>query len=267
MRGAFHRGIIPARKLVAVGWDAAVEELPNDSIAIVVKYLSKKLVHLLKDRGNIIVWDTMDERDKKLMTIVKSIPLNLISLMIHSNTETLSRRSHLPTRHRIVHHYSFDPISLPDTREFGVLFCGNSTSKKLSNCHPSVHVLNYSREDSENGNGRLFDFLNKIAQFPFHISVRQCPVKPQTKISLAAKFHACLICNREAGSVPDFLPSDYPYLCGNSKEEARQMVDYAKNTYEGPIYFKALRMMESVLATTNDAAINASYIQIAEELS
>ena len=260
---AFHRGDVPKEMLNRAGYFVRsafyqqLRELPSNSIVVLVKHCSG-LIERLKERNNIVIWDMVDATGSQ----AKEQPE--VHGIIHPNTRSIPKDQ--TQEHTIIHHFSFNPpFEIKEDRNFGVVYCGDATECKLSESHTDVESLIYHPILSKEHETEL-DFLTQLSKYPFHISVRKTPFKPQTKISIAAKFKACLICNRDAGAVDDLLPDDYPYLCEPTVVAVRRCVEYARKTYLTDVWDKARAMMDATLEVSSDESIVESYIEFFQRL-
>jgi len=98
------------------------------------------------------------------------------------------------------------------------------------------------------------DMLRALPEFNCHVSLRdtdslQSKMKPATKVANAAAVGAVCITSPDA-SVIELLPKEYPYWCGTLSSFPK-VLEKAKDDFNGPIWEKALEMMDDVKDKTS----------------
>jgi len=109
----------------------------------------------------------------------------------------------------------------------------------------------------------LSDYLEVLGSCPFHLSVRPKKYKPPIKIIITAHCGSAIILSRDSGGAEDLLPSDYPYWTkGAGLSDIRETIKFARKTYLGPEWDKAMIQMKAVVAASTDDKIVSTYIDI-----
>jgi len=269
---AKHRGDQTAKMLQRAGVNAYATHkksflwLPQtmkNPIIVFVKYFDVELAMRYKKQGAIVVWDMVDNPDNFFEPIVKQLDNTCIDGIIYINFETLNRISKTFPEglyHDYLYHnsFSFDDIPIPKQREFSIIYTGDISECKIQKITQIKKI--YYKPSLNNDIVKLPIYLSKLAAAPYHTNLRNHPVKPNTKISIAAKCHSNIISNREAGATIELLGEDYPYLCNFNDISVNRMLKFAKKTYLKDEWHYGLSIMKSVVKRTNDKQITKDYI-------
>ncbi len=95
-------------------------------------------------------------------------------------------------------------------------------------------------------------FFDKATGYNCHISVRtdqrDILYKPTCKVSTAAICEANLVTTRDEGSL-EVLGADYPYYTDPEPASIQQAIEYARETFGGPVWQAGLEKMKEIKRT------------------
>lgn len=122
--------------------------------------------------------------------------------------------------------------------------------------HTNVNCLYIDKLRNDLPNFYYSDSFENFMRSPHihdccHINVRkegswEYETKPLMKLSHASSVN-CNIITTNDYSIRDLLPQDYPYLLKDDKYETLiEMIEYVKQTYKTPVWYKGLEMIAEI---------------------
>ena len=260
----------------------------NYSIVFIIKMFSIDHLRVLKQNGNILVYDIVDR-------LINGSASNL-SLFdcILTGSEWLS--NHLFTKYKYkghleVLHHQWDPryanivVSAPELL-FGYIGCGPVYSKNLYHAQElvsrGIQVIN-----SESGQNITPLIRNKKnvpieyrsdniermqINFKVHLNIRDPKnleyfMKTNVKVSTAAVLDSLILTTSDPPA-SEILGEDYPYYIKSTQlDDILSAINYVKETYKTDIGEKAKKIMRSIKERTSIEHIANDYIRLCESLS
>jgi hypothetical protein len=245
----------------------------KDAIIIMVKgnffYLDSitPFLDFMKSNNNTMILDLIDyiyftKWQKLFMTIYRYDAIIVQNNFIHD--EIVNRYSYAGICKVIQHHWDpnlkrqiYDSSNTPLKICFTGLVRDHVDSPEL-NCNYLEELDIYM--------GHHYDQYH-----PCHFSIRkkntwQALTKSNIKLSNASACGSNIIITLDE-SIKGLIDLDYPYLLkGDSLEETKQMVNYVKETYGGPIWQKGLDMMNIIREKTSLLKVLPNYIELLMEV-
>jgi len=107
--------------------------------------------------------------------------------------------------------------------------------------------------------GRFFD---ESPNYNCHLSIRTSPrdvlYKPTCKISTAAACDAALITTRDEASL-EVLGEDYPYYTESDPESVRRAIEFARESFGGPLWNATLAQMRQIREEHSIKSVASQY--------
>lgn len=243
--------------------------------------IESKVVILLKPSLKIIkdIFSTLDNSVVKCVDLidydpvrVNAISCDLVDIYIcrtHESREIhFKNNSHL-TFKTIPHYISpsfrieSENHSLFRSGFFGTLKHGFETTTN----EPIITFLKKYNYDLDNKGISYKECPLEVGfkECNMHINIRHAPFKPSNKIIQAAYCKSNVLCSVDAGGAVDSLGDDYPYLCENNVDSARDILKKAESDFGGSRWKYGLEIMESVLERCGDAAIINGYGELVKQ--
>lgn len=221
---------------------------PRNSIIIVgrtgVRPLSETMLRRFIGNGNLVLFDMVDGQVSRLIE-------HLPHAYVCSSVSEAKAREAKGIR-AIVSLMSPDqrcPIAGFMDKTFGVGYHGLAKNALHLDSLQDVQVVDYREEAPTPGEPPMPMDLDVMAGFSHHYSVRAWNpgdgFKPLMKAYVAARLGACFIGSWEDEECRLVLSDDYPYLASSSSlEDVTEAINYARETYGGPVWEGAVEEME-----------------------
>jgi hypothetical protein len=221
---------------------------PTNSIIIIqrtgVRPLSDIMIRRFIADGNLVLFDMVDGQVSRL---IEHLPH---AYVCSSVSEAKARES--KGIRAIVSLMSPDqrcPVANFSGKPFGVGYHGLAKNALHLDSLQDVQVVDYREEAPTPGELPMPMDLDVMAGFSHHYSVRAWNpgdgFKPLMKAYVAARLGACFVGSREDEECRLVLSDDYPYLASSSSlEDVTGAINYARETYGGPVWEGAVSEME-----------------------
>jgi hypothetical protein len=242
----------------------------KNSIVLIVKVLvPTDLLVLIKKNKNVIIYDIIDAyfeihkgiyhpsifRNKKIMKQIDYIiVVNNESLNHFNNVLCLNNKCKVIC---IYHHWD------PDILQY-------NTYKNINDlciCYVGYHLdgrncLYFNELDDINILGNKID-SDKNCKYNCHYNIRKedgimSKYKSSVKLSTAAAMNCNIITTRDK-CITELLNPDYPYITDSNIKNVTKMIQYTKNTYNTPVWFKGLEYLKEVKNKTSLEVIIKDY--------
>jgi hypothetical protein len=221
---------------------------PKNSIIIVgrtgVRPLSGPMIRRFVADGNLVFFDMVDGQVSPLIE-------HLCHAYVCSSLSEAKARKAQGMR-TIVSLMSPDqrcPVADFSGKPFGVGYHGLPKNALHLDALSEVSVVDYREEAPVPGELPMPMGLDIMAGFSHHYSVRAWNpgdgFKPLMKAYVAARLGACFIGSQEDEECQLVLSPDYPYVAASSGlDDVSAAINYARETYGGPVWESAVREME-----------------------
>jgi hypothetical protein len=247
------RGVQIQRALHVLGVDARIattKTLPNikNSIIVFVKSISYSKLDISKKNGNKIIWDILDGFSFEYFDCVKEFTLDGLIFSTKASLSYLSQVSRYEDT--ILYHHN-DPriIKRVNRTKQHTCFCccyiGN-TPQKTNNVSHLQYLQSVDIIETDTRHAERAGWIRRIPYYTCHYAVRtdpiRCDTKPLVKVGVAAACNANMIVNRSNAAV-ELLGHDYPFICGESEQSAKEMVTHACELFGSDIWNHGLKQM------------------------
>jgi hypothetical protein len=250
------------------------------SIIFIIKKLPEiQILKLLKQNDNIIIHDVLDYATDQGNNNVSTFHSKLRNstlyidylitvnkyMKLYLKDELLFKKSRIFV---IPHHYDNRIIELSNTNisnELNICYIGYSSSQNcmyLDRINDIVKITdnkinNYHTED------------NNI--YNCHFNIRDAnswnyKFKSCVKLATAAALNCNIITTRD-NSISELLPDDYPYYTADTYDDVLKTIQYAKDTYNTPIWYKGLKQMADIKIKTSLDETITLYIQLLNKIN
>jgi hypothetical protein len=270
---AVNRGQDISEQLNAIGYDSEFIAASYDdhntnkywstlqnSIVVFIKSYTYKEIEILKRNNNTVILDIVDSianEDYSLESIC-TIPwdgiitptVQMIASINNTNINTVSIPHHWDKRHLV--NIDTVPRDVFNLAYIGSL--GHDGGLFYDSYIPELVLVN--------------DWIaqtNTSPSYTCHYSVRpmdsyQFLYKPNTKISTAAAVGSNIIHSYDHAAL-DLVSNDYPYYTNSNSEDIRNTIEYAKQTFGGPIWQYGLDIMKELKHRTSiETIVNVDYV-------
>ena len=265
------RGRDIARLMQAAGHDVDHCLLPET----VNKNLSNRILVFHKPRGmeipklrcRGIIIDLVDDKRLFYEERISELIQKGVHGIVFPNRHSMLRLGKGNAAFGVIHGTSFHiPQSIQrHTRPFCVGYFGSPTEASHIQCVGDKLVrANFRNDLLFSGNeSKLSKYLANMAACPFHMNIRNKKDKPPNKTIVAARCGSAIILSRDSGGSEDLLPPDYPYWTkGTEPDDIREALQFAQDTYLGPVWDKAMVQMKAVVDASTDDKIVDTYVDI-----
>lgn len=242
----------------------------EDSILFMTKgaidYSTVNLLRLLKNKGNILVFDPLDSTPLKNKMELADV-IVAASKYAQDQYRTLFPEKpcclidhHVDPRLPEIHHNTDDPLSIGYFGELTNTIITPRISKEAS----FVRVNTSIQSD---------DWFNELSKYNMHYCLRNSRTargpKPLLKGFLAAHLGCNILVHEEQVDAKRWLGDDYPYLIkGTLTEQAiLDKIAYAKSTYKTETWKSGLDIMKSIKKKTSNESIVSQVLSLMEEVS
>jgi hypothetical protein len=234
----------------------------RDSVIIYIKYPELRELAMLKQNNNQVIIDVVDAIADNNYNIHDICSISWDGIIVPTQDLALMS-SHINTNIKIQyipHHWDvrhLANIDLYDKNEFRLAYIGYSAPGGGLHYNESISELNI-----------ISDWADQTRLSPYytcHYSVRPHDsyhflFKPNSKLSAAAAVGSNIIHSRDTVAM-GLIPHDYPYFTDSNVAAVKNTIEYAKETFNGPIWNYGLEIMKELKHRTSiDTIVSHDYI-------
>jgi hypothetical protein len=250
------------------------KKLHNNIIIIVKRLPPNKILNLLKQNNNIIIYDILDftktQKDDLPVRFHPNIKTSISYLdyiiTVNRFMTRYIRKTYTFSKSRmfiIQHHYD-ERINAQDnnTTELDICYIGQPAKQ---NCMYMTKIPSINRSHIEQ-----YFYTNDNTTYNCHFNIRDAnswnyKFKSCVKLATAAALNCNIITTRD-NSIAELLPDDYPYYTTDKYDDVLKTIQYAKDTYNTDIWHKGLKQMADIkIKTSLDETIKL-YIQLLNKI-
>lgn len=286
-------------KLKSLNYKASIIEYEgftgniSNSICIFVKLYSISFIEVLKKNNNILIYDYVDIYPENI-DIVTTLFDSIIVYNQNMLNDLRFKYNYQGYPIIIYHHWderylNIKKLPLKDIT-IGYIGAGNNVktnlvhyNKLVKHNHIKVIDINTAKDITNilmkrKNQKKTLDkfkmthyksnnFTSMVIPINCHLNIRrkssrEYKYKPNTKLSTAAALDHNIITTDDI-AVRELLPRNYPYLLKSVRyNHIVNMIKYVKSTYNKPIWFKALSMMQQIKHRTSLNTIIKDYINL-----
>ena len=224
------------------------------------------LLYLLKNRGNILIFDPLDSTPSKdkmdLADVIVAASEYAQRLYGHyfPNKPCRLIDHHVDPRLPEIHHSAEDPLRIGYFGEPVNTISTPRIAKEISLVRVDTARLSC-------------DWMNQLPKYNMHYCLRmkqkQLGPKPFNKGFLAAHLGCNILVHEEQEDAKRWLGDDYPYLIKGALTEQAILdkIEYAKSTYKTEIWKSGLDVMNSIKNKTSNESIASQVSSLMDEVS
>ena len=242
----------------------------KDSILFLTKGVLKTInlegLEVLKNNGNCLVFDPVDE------DIPKGYEEYADVIVAASRTAFDDYRKAFPDKRVVLVDHHVDPrvlsLNIPSrTRKFRAGYFGELVNTVIS---PEIEKrVDFIPVDTSK---QADEWFKKLPPYTLHYAIRQKRDldnhKPFLKGFTAAACKANIIIQDGQTEALKWLGNDYPYLLKKPPTESNivEMLDYARESYGSKEWMRGLAIMEDIARKTSDEAVGRQLLELFKEL-
>lgn len=220
----------------------------RDGVVVFVKETTRELAHRAKMRGNKVVYDPLDNLcfEGRPTTFADYVDVVIIhNLACQDFYRSIFKKASFAL---IPHQWDYRLTAQCKQDSFKAGYIGNK-----------MNAPDWWAGESFTA---AVDMLQAAPKFNLHIGLnrrgREVLLKPATKVVTASAVTANVLTYQDPSAI-ELLGADYPYLV---KDDPREMLKYAEETFGGEVWRKGLTIMCRVRERTSLAKIAALYLNL-----
>jgi hypothetical protein len=233
----------------------------RDSIVIYVKHPELTELQILKQNNNIVIIDVVDAIADSNYSMHDLNVLPYDSIIVPTRGLMMFGSSnHSQLVFYIPHHWDMrhlTHINAYDRDSFRLAYIGYAAPG--GGLYYNEHVPDLAIVDDWADQTRLSPY------YTCHYSIRpdgthHYHYKPNSKISAAAAVGSNIIHSYDDAAL-DLISSEYPYFTKSTPQDIQNTIEYAKETFAGPVWNHGLQMMAELKHRTSlDTIVSQDYI-------